>query len=87
MRKVRREDLFLVFDAVVSEGTASTIQSKNSPRDRGVLDPLVCLGLSLGKLLVLLSLALEELGACLSELLHSSSLLLIKFTPHNVLHG
>lgn len=87
MRKVRREYFFLVFDAVVSEGTASTIQSKNSPRYRCVLDPLVCLGLSLGKLLILLSLALEEFGACLSELLYSSCLLLIKFAPHNVLHG
>ena len=85
MRKIRWEDLFLIFYAVIREGAACTIQSKNSPRYRCVLDPLVCLGLSLGELYVLVSLAFEELGACLAELLYSSGLLLIEFAPHNVL--
>ena len=88
MRKIRREDLVLVFYAVISKGaTARTIYSKYSSGYRCVLDSLVCLGLSLGKLLVLLSLAFEELGACVSELLHSDIFLLIEFIPHNVLHG
>ena len=77
MRKIGREDLLLVFDAVIGKRTASTIQSEYSPRYRRVLDPLVCLRLSLGELLVLLSLSFEELGACLSEILHSTCLLLI----------